>query len=203
MRAPAIAALLLIALSPSLVQAQNAAKRASRRTISIDSGAIDNGTYRNTAFGFQYKIPFGWVNRTEQMRDPSTDPSKSALLLACFERPPEAQGNSVNSAVVITAESTSAYPELKTVADYFGPLSDVATGKGFQVVNEPYYFNVGSKRVVRGDFSKKIGQVTMYQSSLATLERGYFIAFTFLGADEAEVNELIARLQFSTASKTH
>jgi hypothetical protein len=201
MRVPAVAALLVITLSASFIQAQNAAQRASRSTLSIDPGSIGNGTYRNVAFGVQYKIPFGWVDRTEQMRDASTDPSKSLLLLAAFERPPEAQGASVNSALLITAESASIYPGLKTAADYFGPLSDIATGKGFQVVNEPYYFEVGAKRTVRADFSKKIDDVTMYQSSLAVLEKGSFVSFTFLGGSEDEVNELIEKLSFSGTAR--
>jgi hypothetical protein len=165
-------------------------------------GAIENGNYRNSFFEFRYAVPYGWVERTEQMRDSSTDPDKSLLLLAVFERPPEAQGSSVNSAVVITAESTSAYPGLKTAADYFVPLADVATGKGFTAVNEPYYFSVGTKKVVRGDFSKKVADFTMYQSSIVTLEKGYFVSFTFLGGGEDEVNEVIEKLSFSgTAAK--
>ena len=135
------------------------------------------------------------MDRTEQMRDPAADTDKSLLLLAIFERPPEARGETVNSAVVITAESTSAYPGLKTAADYFGPLTDVTTGKGFTMVNEPYYSSIGTRKVVRGDFSRKIGDVTMYQSSIVTLEKGYFVSFTLLGGSQDEVNELIERLQ--------
>ena len=191
--AAAVIGLALTLLSqPAAGQTRSDADKNVRATPAI--GSVENGTYRNKVFGFQYKIPFGWVERTEQMRDASADPSKSLLLLAAFERPPEVKADSVNSAVVITAESTAAYPGLKTAADYFAPLTDVATGKGFQVVNEPYYFNVGGKRVVRGDFSKNVGQVTMYQSSLAMLERRYFVSFTFLGGSEDEVNELVEKL---------
>ncbi len=197
-----ISALLIVIsnLTVPLLRAQAPAKTPSGRSQGAQTGSLESGIYRNSRFGFQYKIPFGWVERTEQMRD-SADPAKSLLLLAVFERPPEARADSVNSAVVITAESTEAYPGLKTAADYFAPLSDVTTGKGFQVVNEPYYFNVGARRVVRGDFSKKIGQVTMYQSSLVLMEKGYFVSFTFLGGSEDEVNGLIERLQFSGSRK--
>jgi hypothetical protein len=183
-------------LTIPLVRAQVPAKAPSAHSQGAETGSLENGLYRNSRFGFQFKVPYGWVDRTEQMRDPATDAHKSILLLALFERPPEAQGGSVNSAVVITAESTSSYPGLKTAADYFGPLSDVATGKGFTVANEPYYSNAGIKKVVRGDFSRKIGDVAMYQSSIVTLEKGYFVSFTFLGGTEDEVNELIEDVQF-------
>ena len=72
------------------------------------AGAINDGTYRNPSFGFSYKIPFGWVDRTADMQDDSADASKSRLLLAVFERPPEATGDTINSAVVIAAEPMAA-----------------------------------------------------------------------------------------------
>jgi hypothetical protein len=167
----------------------------------MEPGSIEKGTYRNTAFGFQYKVPYGWVDRTEQMRDPSADPGKSLLLLATFERPPEVNENSVNSAVVITAERASSYQRVKTAADYFSVVTEAATSKGFEAVNEPYYFQLSGKRLVRSDFTKKIGQVTMYQSSLATLERGYFVSFTFLGGTDAEADRLIENLIFDHAAR--
>jgi len=33
---------------------------------------------------------------------------------------------------------------LKTAADYFGPLTELTTSKGFTVVNQPYLFTVGT-----------------------------------------------------------
>jgi hypothetical protein len=134
------------------------------------------------------------------MQEASTDSRKSLLLLAIFERPPEATGESVNSAVVITGESRSVYPGLKTAAEYFGPLTEVTTGKGFQPLNAPYYFQIGTRRLVRGDFSKNTGKVTMYQSSIAMLDKGYFVCFTFLGGSQEEVNGLIEGLSFTPGS---
>ena len=199
-----ISALLIViaSLTLPLLRAEAPPKAPNPRSQGAQTGSLENGVYRNPRFGFQYKAPFGWVERTEQMRDSSANSEKSLLLLALFERPPEAQGETVNSAVVITAESTSAYSGLKTAADYFVPLSDVATRKGFTVVNEPYYSSVGTRKVVRGDFSKKVGDITMYQSSIVVLEKGYFVAFTFLGGAEDEVNDLVEKLSFSgTSSK--
>jgi hypothetical protein len=174
------------------------AKGENQAAAKAQLGTLDDSAYQNRFFGFRYKVAYGWVDRTDAMREASADPNKSLLLVAVFERPPEARAESVNSAVVITAESTSVYPGLKTAAEYFGPLTEVTTGKGFQPVNAPYYFEIGTKRVVRGDFSKKTGKVTMYQSSIAMLDQGYFVSFTFLGGDEDEVNGLIERLSFAS-----
>jgi hypothetical protein len=129
------------------------------------------------------------------------DASKGLVLLSAFERPPEAEADTVNSAVLIAAESVSSYPGLKTAADYFEPLSEVATAKGFKVINEPYEVPIGTKHLVRSDFSKQAGRATMYQASLVALERGYIVSFTFVGASEDDVGELMEGLNFGPIRK--
>ena len=73
----------------------------------------DPQIFRNTTFGFRYQIPYGWVNRTKEMQE-GNEAAKGGVLLAVFERPPEATGDTVNSAVVIASESAATYPGLKT-----------------------------------------------------------------------------------------
>ena len=136
------------------------------------------------------------------MRLDSGDPSKSLLLLSAFERPPQAEGDNLNSAVLIAAETVSSYPGLKNAVDYFGPLTEVTTSKGFKVVNELYAVQVGTKQLVRSDFSREAGKVTMYQASLAMLERGFIVSFTFLGGTEDEIDGLIEGLAFSGTRRT-
>jgi hypothetical protein len=167
-----------------------------------DPGEIREGVYRNPTFGFTYKLPFGWVERTEQMRQDSSSASTSLLLLSAFERPPEAVGDTVNSAVLIAAESVASYPGLKTAEDYFGPLTEVATQKGFRVANEPYAVELGSKRLVRGDFAKELGKLTVRQASLVMRERGYLLSFTFIGNSEEEVEQLMEALQFGRSHES-
>jgi hypothetical protein len=169
------------------------------KTSPPDLGTVADSTYRNTFFGFSYKIPFGWVERTENMRDDAEE-GESLVLLAVFERPPEATGNTVNSAVVIAAESKSSYPGLKTAADYFGPLTEVTLSKGFKVVNEPFDFSGGANQLVRGDFSKEMGTLTMHQSSVVVLKKGYVVSFTVIGGSEDEVDELLEKLSFGLGS---
>ncbi len=71
------------------------------RSSGPEAGAISEGVYHNPSFEFSYKLPYGWVDRTREMQDDSAESSKSLLLLAVFERPPEATGDTLNSAVVI------------------------------------------------------------------------------------------------------
>ena len=99
--------------------------------------------------------------RTKCRRDDSgsqpKDP-KAQVLLAVFERPPEAMGDTVNSAVVIASESEKSYPGLKSAVDYFGPLEEVTKSKGFQVTNQPYEFSVGAKKNRPRRFQQKSRQ---------------------------------------------
>jgi hypothetical protein len=163
----------------------------------------DEGLYRNPEFGFTYHVRYGWVDRTEAMQPEENDPSKSRLLLAAFEHPPEVVGEGVNSAVIITVESAASYPGLKTAADYMGPLTELTTAKGFKTAQEPYEFPSGPQTLVRADFTKDLGKVTMFQSSLVMLHKGSVVLFTFLGGSEDEVEELVEKLTFPAASKRH
>ena len=191
-----------VALLACTLQAQQPAKSASSQTAAKpDLGAITDGIYRNPTFGFAYKAPFGWVDRTREMREDSDEDSnsakKSTLLLATFERPPEATGNTVNSAVVVAAEEVASYPGLRSAEQYFGPLTELTKAKGLTVVNEPYEFRVGDTQLVRGDFSKALGNLTMHQSTLVMMEKGYVVSFTFIAGSEDEADQLVEGLSFS------
>jgi hypothetical protein len=192
-----------LVLTPQL-RSQALPSASKTRNASSEHGSIREGHYRDMLFGFTYKIPFGWVDRTAEMQDsdpaqPTADPAKAQVLLGIFERPPEVTGETVNSAVVIAAESVSSYPGLKTAADYFGPLEEVVTAKGFKVVNEPYEFPIGAKQLAREDFTKAMGKLTMQQATLVMLAKGYIVSFTFLGGGEDEVEELLEGVSFPTA----
>src|SRR5437879_6272316 len=180
-----------------------------------NEGSLRDGAYRSVFFAFTYKVPFGWVDRTDDMQqDADADKqesgegakpesgatAKSETLLAVFERPPGAPGDSINSAVVIAAESLSNYHGIKTAADYFGPITELAEQDGFKLINEPHEFPVGTKQLVRGDFSKQRGKLTMWQSSLVMIEKGYIVSFTFVGGSEDELDELIGSLSFGAHS---
>ncbi|MGO9125915.1 MAG: hypothetical protein ACLP6G_13635 [Terriglobales bacterium] len=188
---------LLVLIVAALPLYAQSSKPTSHTTTAPEPGEISGGVYHNTSFGFSYKLPYGWVDRTSEMREVSTDPAKSMVLLGVFERPPEANGEGLNSGVVIAAESVASYPGLKSAAQYFGPLGEVTTAKGLTAVNEPYEFPVDAKPIVRGDFVKQLGGgASLHQSTLAWLAKGYVVSFTFIGSSDDEVMELLERLKF-------
>jgi hypothetical protein len=178
----------------------------------------DAQLYQNVPFGFRYLIPYGWVNRTQEMGDQKTDnhdthnpdprkpntrsddASRSKLLLAVFARPPEATGDTINSAVVIASESAASYPGLKKAEDYLGPLTELATANGFKAEGEPYALDVESRLLLRADFVKPINnQLTMRQCTLILLSKGQIVSFTFIAGGEDELDDLMDGLHFDTA----
>jgi len=151
----------------------------------------DPQLYRNPTFAFRYQIPYGWVDRTKEMQE-GNEVGKAEVLLAIFERPPQATGETINSAVVIASESTASYPGLKKAEDYLGPLTELATSKGFTPEGEPYALQVESRQLLRADFTKPLSdKLTMRQCTLVLLARGQIVSFTFIAGTEDELDDLM------------
>lgn len=196
---------------PSYTLPQSTSKPSGVARQSQACGPVVEGELKCWRFGFSYKIPFGWVDRTTDMQKQAADegtPTESSgkpaqstadseTLLAIFERPPGAPGDTIDSAVVVAAEPLKNYPQVKTASDYFGPIAELAEQRGFKVENEPHAFPLGAKHLVRGDFSKERGTLKMWQSSLAMIEKGYIVSFTFLAGSEDDADALIGHLSFA------
>lgn len=164
----------------------------------------DAQIYRNTSIGFRYRVPYGWVDRTKEMRA-GNDGEKADVLLAAFERPPETTGESINSAVVIASESATAYSGLKRAEDYLSPLTELAISKGFKAEGEPYSLEVESRQLLRADFIKTLAaetaseKLTMHQCTLVLLAKGQILSFTFIAGSDDELDELMDGLHFTAA----
>ena len=202
----AIAAIALVSLGLIFtMQAQSkSAPVATRASKPAAAPSEDAQLYRNTTFGFRYQIPYGWVDRTKEMQE-GNEAGKGELLLAVFERPPEATGDTVNSAVVFASESAASYPGLKKAEDYLGPLTELATAKGFKADGEPYALEVESRQLLRADFIKPLGiktindKLTMRQCTLVLLSKGQIVSFTFIAGSEDELDDLMDGLHFGAA----
>jgi hypothetical protein len=96
----------------------------------------------------------------------------------------------------MATEPVAAYPGLRNAEQYFGPLTELTKSKGLTVVNQPYEFRVGTRLLMRGDFSKDMGPIKMHQGTLVMMDKGHVVSFTFIGGSEDEVDELVERLSF-------
>jgi len=167
--------------------------------------SADPQLHRNVHAGFCYSIPYGWVDRTREIgespeRDNASQPH-AQVLLAVFERPPQAQTKELNSAVVIASEPVTAYPGLKTEDDYFGPLEEVTSSHGLQIEGEPYQMTINDRHLARADFTKQAAGTSIHQSTLVLLEKGSVLSFTFIAEDQDHVSNLIAGLRFGSCGK--
>jgi hypothetical protein len=186
----------------------------------------DTQLYRNADFGIRYQIPYGWVDRTKEMNSDEMNAqefpkpesnSKEApreqagdgaqVLLGIFERPPEAVADSINSGVVIASESAASYPGLKRAEDYVGPLTEVATAKGFKSVGEPFSLEIESRRLVRADFAKSLdvrlptteslkNKLAVRQCTLIWMTKGRILSFTFIAESEEALDDIMDGLHF-------
>jgi hypothetical protein len=194
-------------------------KLAKAATSPLEVGTVTNNVYRNKTLGLSYKIPDGWVLRTDDLNTPpeksnaKTDgtvadtsaPASSTgakVLLATFSRPPEAKGEEINSSVLIAAESVSNYPGLEEAAQYFYPLEEVAKAQGFLLDEDPYAIAIDTTTLVRGDFHKDVGTRVMRQSTLTLLSHGYAVSITVIAGTEDDVEGLIDGLSFSANVKS-
>ncbi len=180
------------------------AARAQSKSAPVPKPATreDAQLYRNPKFGFRYQIPYGWVDRTQEMHE-GNEADKAEVLLAVFERPPEATGDTINSAVVIASESAASYPGLKKAQDYLGPLTELATAKGFRAEGEPYALEVESRQLLRADFIKPLtDKLTMHQCTLVLLAKGRIVSFTFIADSDDELDDLMDGLHFGAAKSS-
>jgi len=194
----------LISLSLTfMAQAQSKTAPTQATTLTAKSANNENSQlYRNTSFGFRYPIPYGWVDRTKEMHEGS-ETGKAEVLLAVFERPPEATGDTINSAVVFASESVASYPGLKQPEDYLGPLTELATSKGFKPDGEPYALEVESRQLLRADFIKLLSdKLSMRQCTLVLLAKGQIVSFTFIAGTEDELDDLMDGLHFGAAKSS-
>ena len=195
-------------------QAQRKTAPAATPTAKSAAHNEDPQLYRNPTFAFRFQIPYGWVDRTKEMQE-GNEADKAEVLLAAFERPPQATGDTINSAVVIASESAASYPGLKKAEDYLGPLTELATSKGFKAEGEPYALEVESRQLLRADFTKPLSgktssgetssvetrndKRTMRQCTLVLLAKGQVVSFTFIAGSEAELDDLMDGLHFGPA----
>ena len=200
---------LLAGQFPTTLSGQSHESPANKGRAGWKCGPVADQLFKCPKFGFTVRVPFGWVHRTDDMQGKTesvpdgsvgqtAEQSGSQLLLAIFERPPEVVGNTINSAIVISTEPLASYPGIKSAADYFSQISDTAREHGFSVASEPYHFLVGSRRLIRGDFSRQLDKLTMWQSSLVMIENHSIVAFTFIAGSDEEIDDLLEQLSFSS-----
>src|SRR5271166_5901023 len=92
-----------------------ASQTAKKGAMPAPKAVPDEQLYRNATYGFRYKIPYGWVERTEEMREPAAEPKT--------ESGSGPDTNSVSSDSKVASENKSASDKLAKIKS--ANLSDV------------------------------------------------------------------------------
>jgi hypothetical protein len=158
-----------------------------------DEGSVTAGAFSEKFFSLSYAPPAEWVVKTPEMRQGLAGQENSILLLSAFAKDKSAPGQ-INPSITISAEPLTAYPDVKTAADYFAALSEIVTSKGFTVLNEPAEIEIGGVTFLRGDFQKQEGDSTAYQASMVAIRKGYILGVTAINGNEEELTPMLNRL---------
>jgi hypothetical protein len=196
--------ILVLAVLCSAALAQTAAPQPAPKSVAKppsrnaqprpDDGSVASGVYSESFFNLSYNLAPSWVVKTPEMRQGLAGQDNSILLLSAFEKDKPAPGH-IAPSITITAETLSAYPEVKTAADYFAALSEIVTNKGFAVLNEPAEIEIGGVTFLRGDFQEQEGGgSTMYQASMVAIRKGYILGITAITGNEEELTPMLNRL---------
>ncbi len=161
-----------------------------------DEGSVADGVYSEKFFLLRYAIPPGWVVKTGEMREGIPGQENAMLLLSTFAKAAPSTGE-INSSVNITAESAAAYPDVKTADDYMDSITEFVTSKGFSVLNPPGEISIGGVPFLRSDFQKQEGDLTTYQATMVTMQRGYILQVTAISGDEEQLTPLLNRVRIT------
>ncbi|HZQ91482.1 MAG TPA: hypothetical protein VFA60_06795 [Terriglobales bacterium] len=201
-----IAALALaqIATTP----AQKAAPPAARprvRTVSPEAGATTTGhTYTNRYFGFSYTTPQNWVwagnEEMTAMRE-STRRQTEQLLGAEQGRAAVsgshflalATSTPAGESVLVSAESLTQYPEVKTGADYLANMLD-NMGEAFEPLGDVQQVALAGRGFWRQRTRQKVGDGFVFHALTVTVVNHHALSFDCVGVSEAQLEEALETL---------
>lgn len=161
-----------------------------------DEGTVADGIYSEKFFLLHYSIPQGWAVKTPEMRQGLPAQENAVLLLSTFAKPTPA-AEEINPSVSISAESATSTQSAKTPEDYLESIAQVASARGFSVLNPPGEITLGGVTFLREDFQKQEGELTTYQATMVALRRGYILQITAISGDVEQLTPLLNRLQIT------
>lgn len=181
-----------------------------------DNGAVKDGVYTNTFFGFSFTYPKDWVvhgeatnQRIKELGKERTTQSgalseasaevmfrNTSQLLTVFRHPVGTPGIAINPAVLVFAESVAHAPGITSGREYWLNARVVMLKTGAQVLNaEPVEVVFSGRKFFRDDYSLEVNGVHLTQATLVHITRGYALAFSFLGEDQKSVDEMVKTME--------
>lgn len=176
-----------------------------------DDGSVIDGAYTNRFFGFSVTYPKDWVVHGEatnirlkemgKERATSTGAMSAASsevvlkntyqLLTTFQFPLGA-AIEVNPSFMLVAERVSHAPGIVTGRDYLLHVRPLMIKTGMVPVNdEPVELTLAGRKFFRQDSRMQINGVSVEQTIIITVSKGFAIAFILSGKDQSAINEMV------------
>src|SRR5262245_3768885 len=155
---------------------------------------LNGRRYMNGYFGFSYRFPEGWNGSA--LRYPAVGESKMYPL---FSANPQAASTSDVRYVSINADYLAPNSTAKTPKDFLeialnaqaGPLGE------FEALHTDKRYVFGGRQFYRVDMKAKPspGTPVFYQTLICTILRSYAITFSFMAANDDDMEELVRTME--------
>lgn len=180
-----------------------------------DDGGVLKGVYTNRFFGFSVSYPRDWVVHGEatnirlkeigKERAASTGAMSAATsevllrntyqLLTAFQYPLGAAVE-VNSGFMLVAERVSHAPGIVTGRDYLLYVRPMMIkGGAVPLTDEPAELTLAGRKFFRQDSRLEINGVSVAQSIIITIEKGFALAFIMSGKDQPSIDAMVETVQ--------
>ena len=147
-------------------------------------GAVTAGVYQNHYFGFEYKLPAGFIDRTAAM--PHNGAGISYVLLYASE---PKQNTRVASSVTLFADDANHW-QSKNGAEYLDKVG-VQMAKQADLVGKLTSLDIGGHQFFRQDFQPH-ASFPVRQTIVATVMKGYVLSAVLTAGDAAGIETLLA-----------
>ena len=192
----------------------------------FDPGAFSQDVYTNHFWGFRYEAPHGWTAHGDETKKEIMAVGKSLVdqktltgkvvanrsderthqLLTLFQYPLGTPGVE-NQSVQLLAEDVRFAPGIRSGREYLLNVGQVlrAMKTSPEFDEKPKEVTYGGQTMYRMDITMKLPTKVIYQSMIATVLKGYGIAFAFTSYSPEGRDKLVKTLdslQFEAPEKT-
>jgi protein TonB len=158
---------------------------------------LNGRRYMNGYFGFSYRFPEGWNGSA--LRYPAVGESKMYPL---FSANPQAASTSDVRYVSINADYLAPNSTVKVPKDFLQIALDQQAGPGgeFEALHTDKRYVYGGKQFYRVDMKARPspGNPVFYQSLICTILHGYAITFSFMAANDDDMEDLVRSMESLT-----
>lgn len=151
-----------------------------------NDGAVKAGVYHNNYFGFDYRVPAGFEDRTARLPQ---DPSGVSYGLLHVSEPQ--QPTRYASSVTFFADD-AAYLKVKDGAQYLDQVTP-RMARSSDLVGKMTSFDLSGHKFYRQDYSRR--GVAAHQTILATVLKGYVLWIALNAADAQRIEQLAATVR--------